>query len=513
MERFIERHQGQIVGVLSGFDRLLFRGSLRSISYVKGMDAFLASQDVLYKDFGRFARRLSTRLCQHAEKIAHERGRPMQYVAAPSASKEEIALKIAKRDDVREGLICVLTCVEPCQSFDIRGDRASGHLQLIQTQRKCTHVYFYFIDPEFGFMHVRLQTWLPFSIQVCINGREYLARQLDRAGIGYERRDNCFARIDDLPRAQRMLARLEKRSWSRVLSALGRRVNPLITGKSGLDLHGYYWSTRQSEYATDVMFRDAASLQALYPRLADHAIQQFSCRDIMRFLERRTNNRFSGSASGTLVPRGDGLRVRHWVEENSIKMYDKQGSVLRVETTMNNPRRFKIRRLGVRKGCRRMSWLPLRKGVADIARQAEICRSANARYLDALAVVTAPMISHQVLDPVSQPVVCKSRRHRALRPVSREEAAIFRVMLRGEFAIQGFRNRDLRTALLAVDEQDRAARRKASGQITRLLITLRAHGLIYKVSHTRYYRITKRGQQVMTTALKLRDANVSLLAA
>src|SRR5207247_5553515 len=136
------------------------------------------------------------------------------YLPSSKASKEELALQIVAQDGLKQGLICVFACVEPCQSFDLRKDAATKHLLLVSKERKCLHLYFYYQDREFGLMHVRLQTWLPFTIQVCLNGREWLARQLDRAGIAYTKRDNCFTYIADLKRAQQLLDQLSERKWA-----------------------------------------------------------------------------------------------------------------------------------------------------------------------------------------------------------------------------------------------------------------------------------------------------------
>ena len=514
MERFLQRHQSRVTGVLSGFDRLLFRGSLRSISYRNGMDIFLSSQHVLYKNFGPFAERLSARLKQHAQTLALEQGRPFRYLASPSLSKEDLARQIMAEDGVQEGLICVLSCVEPCQSFTIRRDRQARQLVLASAVRKCLHLYFYFIDRQFGPMHVRLQTWLPFTMQVCINGREWLARQMDRAGIKYEQRDNCFTSIEDLPRAQRIFDRLTQRRWPHFLNALARLVNPWIAPDSDLDLHGYYWSVRQGEYATDVMFQDADSLREIYPRLVNHAIQQFGCQDVLRFLGRRIMpSRFNGQVTSDIQSRPEGVRIKHRVEENSIKMYDKQGSVLRIETTINNPRRFKVRRMTTRKGQRLMGWLPMRKGVADMARRVEISRAANERYLEALSVVGQPLPTREVLDPLSSRIVRRGRPYRALQPLAPQDAELFRVVMSGQFLIQGFRNKDLRAHLGLTGQTDPSARRRASARTTRWLRLLRAHRLIRKVSGTRYYRVTQKGHQAMTTALRLREIDVDTLAA
>jgi hypothetical protein len=513
MERFLERHGDRVVGVLSGFDRVLFRGTLLSLSYLKGLEAFLATHRVRYKDFGDFSLRLSGQIKEHARALAKRHGRPFIYLESSSVLKESIAQEIRDRDGITEGLICVLSCVEPCQSYNVLRDREKKQLRLAPAQRKGLHVYFYYQDREFGLMHVRLQTWLPFGIQMCINGREYLARRMDRAGIGYEQRDNCFVRIDDLPRAQVMLDSLTHRRWERFLDVLAQRVNPLLSSKSKLRLRGYYWTVRQAEYATDIMFRSAADLRAVYPALVRHAMQSFSSDDVLRFLGRRTDARFSGEITTNLKRNPDGVRVKHRVEENSIKMYDKQGSVLRIETTINNPRRFRVRREVTRKGQRCIGWVPMRKGVADIARRVEVCRAANERYLEALAVVGWPAPTRRVLDPVSRRVVRDGRPYRALRPLTPEEADLFRAILRGEHFIQGFRNRDVRRALAPSDERDATLRRKASARTSRLLRLLRAHHLIKKVPRTSYYRVTELGQRVMTTALQLREIDVYALAA
>jgi hypothetical protein len=506
MKRFLERHRDRITGTLSGFDRMLFRGTLSSITHVKGLEIFLYSHHVLMKDFGSYVVSLSQRLVEHGKELASKAGRPYVYLPSSKDSKEELALQIVARDRLKQGLICVFACVEPCQSFDLRKDAATKHLQLMSKERKCLHLYFYYLDREFGLMHVRLQTWLPFSIQVCVNGREWLARQMDRVGISYTKRDNCFTHISDPLRAQKLMDRLTARNFNPFLDALARKVNPWIDPTTGLDIRSYYWSGRQMEYATDVMFRSAASLAELYPLLLRHAMFQFGSEEVMRFLQRRTDKRFAGEVSSDLQRRVEGIRVKHRVEENSIKMYDKQGSVLRIETTINNPRRFRVHRQGWRQGKAIMKWLPLRKGIADLRRRAELSRAANARYLDALAVVGVETPSYRLLDRVSQRVKAK-RQYRALRPISPEDASLFEVILHGEFSLQGFRNCDVRRALRQSDSKNSSAR------VSRLLALLRAHKLIFKVCKTNYYRITRKGHQVMATALKFRQPDIALLAA
>ena len=202
MERFLTRHQDRIIGTITGFDRMLFRGTLRSISHCRGMGIFLSSQGVLFKDFGNFAQRVSHEISEHGETLAAKLGRPYQYLDSPSVAKEQLAREFMERDQISQGLICVFASVEPCYTITVRGDRQTKRLRLLTQQRQCKHLYFYFVDREFGLMHVRLQTWFPFTMQVCVNGRRWLAHQLQGAGVSFTQVDNTFTQISDLQRAQ-----------------------------------------------------------------------------------------------------------------------------------------------------------------------------------------------------------------------------------------------------------------------------------------------------------------------
>jgi hypothetical protein len=509
MERFLTRHHGRIEGIVTGFDRLLFRGTLRSISFADGMDRFLSSQRILYKDFGAFVQRVTARVRAQAEALAERTGRPLEYLRSSTLSKDARAREILERDGITEGLVCIFSCVESCRAFTVRGDRRVKRLRLVGEERRCVHLYFYILDRDFGLMHIRLQTWLPLTIQIYVNGREWLARQLASAGLAAAVDGNAVI-PQDVPQAQAIADRLLSFAWEPWLSRHAALVNPWLDRDTGL-FRGYYWSLRESEWATDVIFTTRAQVRTTYPRLLHHAIEHFTTGDLLRFLGRVKPGLFKGEAHSTLVHRPEGIRIRHWIDENSIKMYDKGDRLLRVEMTLNNPDRFKVRRRRPSDG--RFAWLPLRRGIADIRRRADLGRAATARYLDALSVVGDLTPSHRLLDPVSQRVTRAGRPYRPLRPISPDEAPLFTTVLRGEFTLHGFQNQDLRRHLYPDVEHEPTARRQAAARVTRQLRLLRAHGLIKKVARTRYYRLTDKGHHVMTTALRFRETDIALLAA
>jgi hypothetical protein len=512
MNQFTTRHEDRIQGVLHGFDRMLFRGTLRSISYVQGMDKFLTSQRVLLKDFAVFARECTATLTRHIEALASDAGRPLIYMPSSSQRKENLVAEIVQRDAVKQGLICVLTCVEPCMSFDVHRNHKRKRLELVARQRKCKHFYLYFMDPMFGLMHVRLQSWLPLDVQVCINGRSYLAQQMSRGGMTFEQADNCFTHIDDLPRAQRMLDRLGTLNWRQILDKLVRPLNPLLRrGGMLFNVFGYYWTMRQHEYATDVMFKNAASLQAIYPDLCRHAIDKLRSPDVLRFLGKKPVGRFSREVTGHMRHRLEGVRVKHCVGSNSIKMYDKQQMILRIETTMNDPRMFRVFRRAEGNEQSPLLWRLLRKSVADMKRRIEISRAANERYLEAMSVVDTTTPVHLVLDPISQRT--RQGPSRALRPIAPDDAALFHAIMRGEHLLNGFASHDVQRRLFRGLPRNECERRRRTNRVSYLLRMLRHHGLIRKVPRRRLYRVTPKGHAVMSTAITLRNTHAELLKA
>ena len=509
-DAFVSKFGRYITGFLCGFDRLRFHATLRMLFQPTIMGFYLSRQNVLLKDFKDFAMGWTERVKELARQSALSAKRPAQYLSGGMHSKEDLARAIAQRDEVKSGLIVLFSAVEPCLSYTVRGSREDKKLHLALETRKCTHFYHYFMHPDFGLMHVRVQTWFPFSVDVCLNGREWLARQMDRAGLGYEQRENCFVRVSDPVRAQALLEEQLRTEWPKVLNALLAQAHPLHSELAAPLGQGYYWSASQTEFATDVMFRDGQELAKLYPQWLHHGIRSFASTDVLRFLGRAQPSQFRGEVTSTLKRRPEGVRLKHVLNGNSLKMYDKQGSVLRVETTINHPRDFKVFRASEGDPEQKNKWQRMRSGVADLWRRAEVSRAANARYLSALASVTSKTPLKQEAQALCRAVTCEGRPYRALNPWSEQDARLLEVISRGEFALNGLRNRDLR-ALLYKPIHDTTEKRRQSATVTRKLALLRAHALIKKVGGTHRWILTEQGRRTVTALLAARQANIDEL--
>jgi len=513
MNALVPKNAKHVIGVLSGWDRLVFRGTLRMLSFAEGMAAYLSRIGTLLKDFGDHAQAMTKQLIEASLQRAEAAGRPLTYLPSSSVRKDEYARQIARQDGITEGLICVLTCVEPCRSFEIYRNRQKKILELVARNRKCKFLYHYWIDRRFGFMSARVQTWFPFSLQVCMNGREWLARRLDEQGVSYTRYDNSFPWIEDFPKAQTMFDGLLKTDWPKALQAAARQVHPAHARMfRGLGFH-YYWSAFQTEWATDTVFDSPQALAAIYPQLTRGAIATFDSRSVMRFLGHRLYENHEGEIVSDYRGRPEGVCVKHRAMGNSIKVYDKGGSILRVETTINNPAAYRAYRASETDPEGDKQWRTMRRGVADLYRRAQVSQAANDRYAEALAALDTTTPLGQLAATVCRPASKEGKRYRALHPFSAEDRALLQAISDGKYASGGFCNRDLASRLYPAQSADKATRSRLASKVSYRLRILRAHSLIRKLPGQRRYHMTTQGRQIVTALLQVQHATLQQLNA
>lgn len=514
MQAFLQRMSSKIKGSLSGLDRVRFRGTIRWLSSLRGMGAYLGTMKILLKDFTDWGKARTAEIDAATKALAKESKRPLIYLPSSSARKETLAMDIASTDKITEGLIAVFKCIEPCWSFKVGPNAEAKWLELRYQPVKCSHLYFYLLDPQLGLTHLRLQMWAPFSVHVCINGREWLSRQLTQAGIGFDQRDNCFVDIDDLPRAQELASGQLRTNWSAMLDNLIARCHPAHQTMFANRPLDYYWSAEETEWATDIMFQSPEALASVYPNLLHHAITTFGSPDTLRFLGQPpiVNRTTTREVMSSFKTRPEGTRIKHSINRNSIKMYDKQQTVLRVETTINDPRDLKVFRSKEADPDGKKSWLPLRKGVADLQRRADVSQRSNERYLEALAAVDHDQSLEATVKTICEPTVFKGRRVRALQPLGPDDGLLLAAVIRGEFAINGFRNRDLRPLLFGEVQTPPEEVKRQAAKITRLLRLLRGHGLIQKVPKTHRYTLTAKGHQTIASIQVAKRASTEQLS-
>jgi hypothetical protein len=516
MKSFFQRFGSLILGVLHGFDRLRLRGSKRLLCNPGGVFSFLAQGPVPLKEYKAYAKETTLDLCQAIETQAKRAGL-YHYLNNSQESKEQTALRLAAEHGRQQGLIAVLGCVEPCQIVQVRGNKETGKLEPRIEPGKCLHYYHYYRDPDYGLRYTRLQSWFPFTMHVGLNGRDWLARQMIQAGLAYRQKDNCFTWVEDWEAAQRLLDEQFTTDWAALLDGWAAESHPWLS-RLVVPPVPYYWSVQEGEYATDIAFRTAEDLRRLYPRLVRYATGPLQSTDVLRFLGYRVTKSgeprrdLAGEVVTTIKELVEGTCVKHRVLNNGLKMYDKFGQVLRLENLLINVRDFKVFRAREGDTDGPMGYLRLRKGVADMHRRAEVGAKINERYAAALATVEEATPLGELARDLGQPTTWKGRSVRALNPLAPADVELLEAIHRGEFLLNGFRNRDLRAVLFgdAASASPEGAKRQAA-KVTRLIRLLRAHGVITKVPKTHRYQVSAEGRSKVSALLAARQASTEQL--
>jgi hypothetical protein len=499
LSRFVTKFTSIIVAVHSCFDRVIFKGH-SPLSNGPALEGFVDHVLKIRRcEFMAFAEEQSEIVVNHAKKLAQEAGAEYRYLNG-FHRKDKLVDQILRERPIVEGLICVLCCKECCPSFKLLYGK--GRPSLVSARRQQRVLYFYFLDPQLGLIHIRLTTWFPFTVQVYVNGHSWLAQQMLNRRLGFTQQDNAFTALDDPQSAQKLADSFVDQDWRKILNRLVRRVNPLMKERWFSSL-SYYWVVDQAEFATDVIFTSRKALADLYPRLLDHAAVNFSAKDILTFLGRRFHPRFEGEVlTSCHKDRWPGARIKHRMKNNWLKMYDKFGLVLRIETVINNPREFRVRRMRTRAGRREMAWCPMNKGVCNLYHYREVALAANERYLEALSVVDDPAPAYRKVEKLTEPVVKAGRSYAGFNPASRPDVKLFKSVLDGDHLVRGFRNTDIRETLYTATD-DPAERRRQSAAVGRLLKRLHVRGLIKKVPRSRRWLVTHNGHQLLAAMVQL----------
>jgi hypothetical protein len=508
MKTFLQRFAAVVAGVLSGFDRLVFKGRLPQLYSPEGMNCYAAANHVRLLDFKKHAKEVTQQVLQASLVESAKAAGRFQYLGNGKQSKDEAARRILERHPIDKGLAAVLQCVEPCWTFDTKS--VDGRLTIQGEMGKCSALYHYYRHPRFGWMYVRLQTWFPFEVQIGLNGREWLAQQMDQAGLKYIRSDNKFTWVEDWRRVQQLLDAQLRTNWVQEFDALVRQVHPLHPHHLGRLPRAYNWTVHQSEWATDVAFASRAVLEDWYGRWVRHGFLNYSSLDVLRFLGRsRLPSGAPADIHADVAEFEESVRLKHWVNGNSLKMYD-HANVLRVETTINNPKEFRSYRAKVGEPNGPKDWRILQRGVADTHRRAEVSQHANERYLEALSGVAATTTLEELISPWCQRVAEPGpggRKLRALNPFAADDLALLTAVGNPKWLVSGLRNRDLAEALFGEAPVDAAEGKRRSARVSRLLRLLRAHGIIRKVPKSHRYQVCEKARDRILVLLAARKAN------
>ena len=501
MSTLLQKFRAIVKGVLTGFDRIVFKGSILPLMHEAGVSDFLRSKRILNKEYKAWMMEQTARIVDQSEALAKEQtGLSITPIRSSRDRKEAIARQRQKELEITEGLIGVWSAVESCMTYKARFSSSQGFPQMRREWSKCKHLYFYFDHGKYGFMNVRLQTWFPYHIQIAMNGREWLRRELEKKHIGFERHENKILYLENYPVAQRCLDRQLNARWAAMLDGFLPVVFPSMQKILGPHLRPY-WTLWQSEWATDHIFESQSALLPIGENLILQAFLTGTTPRVLRYFDRpltkegKPRANMPHAVESRFLEMGDGLRVRHWVGQNSVKVYTEQ-NVLRTETTINAPGMFKVhRRTQGQSKQKPKRYLPMRKGVADIPLRAQVSQDINCRMNDSLAQMKDDSPIRDLIKSACQKRTRNQRPVRALDLLGKDRALLC-TLADPRFALAGVTNRDMREVLKGEPGWKGRTEKQQSAKMSRMIRLLRDHGILHKVPKRNRYRLSAQGRKL-----------------
>ena len=490
-----ERYDERITGVLSCYDRVVITGTLPVICYAEGMTRFLYASGIRIFDYPQFAQTLRDRVRDGAASLASEAGVNIEHIAKSHSRKEEVVARVLAQRGDHPGLVHIISAMEACDSYRPWHDKATGKTFVRPDSGKGLHDYFYFMDAEFGLIYLRVPTWCPFRLQFYCTGHSWLARHLTAEGIGYSMADNAFLRIDDWQRAQELADSLSPDRLHRALDGYAARCCPVteVFGQS------YHWSLMQVEYATDLAFRSTATLGPLYEQLIRQTVLSVKADHVASFLGRPITAHLAQEIGSQLSTRLEGTCVKHRFGKCSIKMYDKAGIVLRIETTTNDVSFFKHhRKVEHRDRPPTRELAPVKKSIYSLIDLPEILLGCNRRYLAHLSALDDFSAGVRALDRLTKPRKLEAKTVKGINFFEPGDRALLQALQNPRVNIAGIRRADL------LAELDMFSPNRLSRQLRRLLDI----GVIKRVVGTYRYYLTKAGRAATAAAAHLTAAAI-----
>ena len=505
MNKLIQRFGRAVKAVLTGFDRIVFKGLVRPLGYEGGVEGFCYRRGILNKHYKGWMTSQTEALVQAVDGYAQQQcGHGITHLSTWREDKDKLARKRQEAEGIDKGLIGVWSCLESGRSYRARYCPKAGYPRLRHYATACKHLYLYFDHEQYGWMNIRLQTWFPYPIQICLNGREWLRRGLEADSVEFVRRGNKFFHVQDYTHAQGLLDQQLDTQWPSLLDGFLPAAFPTMGEVLGPDL-SYYWTLWQSEWATDLILESPAHLSSTMDAVARHAFMTGTSTRVLRYLDRPVSlagqpyRNLSQEVTSRVLDFQEGLRVRHWVGSNSVKAYNEQNN-LRIETTLNNPGMFQVWRRAEGEGPEApKKRRALRKGVADVALRAQVCADINSRFMEGLASFSDETPLRELLQRPTRARTRQGRRIRALEPTGKDRE-LLEAIADPIFNVSGITNVSLRERLKSAAWGDGRTDKQLSARVTRHLRLLRDHGLIRKVPNRRRYQLTPKGIQ-LTTAL------------
>jgi hypothetical protein len=398
-----------------------------------------------------------------------------------NSRKEELAAEYQRKFPGAEGILFIGKAQEKVKTFRTEGRRdphtGTSYPWLVRSTAMVNQYYFYGLDEDFGPFFLKFSSYFPYTGRLCLNGHEYLKRQLAKEGIAYEPLNNGIYRCANPERAQAIAKELDERKIDALLRKwLARLPNPYSAEDQAAG-YCYDLSILQAEFSLTQVLDCPVAGRMFFEDVIRANLDVGRPDNVQLIFDRQVRKNTAGRFRTRVVTAGVLPSLYIDYKSTRLKQYFKEGRALRTETIVNNCADF---RLG-----RRLVNLPALR---------ELGFAANRRLLDVQKASQDTMLGEALFREVTSPCNVGQQRASALPYGNPLVLMLFHLLLLFRLLPCGFRNKELREHLAQLLGKD--PQQYTQGQMTYQLRRLRLHGLIQRQSGTHAYRVTDHGLRV-----------------
>jgi len=420
---------------------------------------------------------ISDAFTQGIERFSREHGIPV-VAFARGQRKDDVAQEYLAAFEGEEGILFIGKAQEKAKVTRTQKrrhpDTGVPYPWLVQATAMVNHYYFYGVDRDFGPFFLKFGSYFPYNAKLCLNGHEWLKRQLTKEGIAFEALDNGIRSCADPERLQELARELAPRHIERFFHQWLAKLPHPFTRADQEAGYVYQLSVLQAEFSLTQVLDRPVSGRIFFEEAIRENLDLGRPDQVQLIFSRRVTRRTPGSFRTRVITEGVIPSLHVDYKSSRIKQYHKEGRALRTETTVNNARDFGIG-----------------KRLCNLPALREVGFAANRRLLSVETTSHACLLSEDALQATQRPAVRGEQRASALRLTDPRLQALLSVLLLFRFLAEGFASREVRepfAALLGVPVSTLTL-----GRMTYQLRRLRLHGLIERLPKTHRYRLTATG--------------------
>jgi hypothetical protein len=478
-DKFEDILQEHIRFSYSSFDRILLRGYLPNL-FVEGSIINLLRNLGFKKHSNGVLKLLTDQLNSHIQKTAQNLGVLIHWWSSSENEKYHSKLDfvtetyskklsgVCKKDRV----LCIIKALENVRTFsnkEVKTNSGKTMTKMYSCNKFVSQYYIYVYDQILGLCYLKISSYLPFHCEFYMNGHSYLKQQFDLLGSSYTMKNNSFTEVTNVSSLQKLVNDFQP-------STILKRINSWMdlffrfdkgTKSTRSKLLSHNWYTYQTEVSTNIIFKSEKFTKSFFNQVLSkhHSIGLPDRLTKIFGLSKSVNNSKSVQRLFSVQ-----ACIKHWLEKNSIKCYNKNGCLLRVETTINNPD---------------LPGLKLKKPACNLQAYYWYGHACNSRYLNTISDIDLDLLNDDIISKYQEQIITK-KGYKVPAPDLRNKNQMnfLIILINSKFLSMGFRNRDLRKKL---------GNEWKTAKIAYELRKLRERGAVKKLKNTQYYQLTKEG--------------------